>query len=76
MSDPQGRPRSGNSSALNITYLEEKNWFAGHCIGAILYGARKGSPADAFARTRAHFVCSVYSRDARCAVLQMYGSTV
>ena len=39
------RPWSNNPSAPKIThrlYLREKNWFAGHLIGAMLYGTHKG----------------------------------
>lgn len=77
MSDLGFKPWSDNPNAPKIShalYILEKADFAGYLLTAILYGAPRTS-APTCPSICAHFIPSVYIRDAHRAVLQMYDRT-
>lgn len=71
MSDPWGESWSDNPNAPRIPYLlyvDEKSYFAGFLVGAILYGTQTRAPVSHF-----RFVRSIqHSRGCRCSLLSMY----
>lgn len=76
MSSSQQKPWSDNPNAPKIShrvYSQEKAYFAGALIGAILYGTRKTRPPTR-PPTCAYFL--VYPRGRHCDVLPMYGRVV
>ena len=65
-----------NASGISYgLYLEEEVYLTGIFISSVLYGTCRRTP-PARPPVRAHFACSVYSRDPHCTVLRTYGGAV
>jgi len=77
-SDSEKRTWSDNLNAPGMSYdpyFGEEAHFTGILISPVLYGTcRRAPPARPL--VRAHFACSVYSRDPHSAVLQKYGHAI
>jgi len=79
MSDSQERPWSNNPNAPKVPhdfYLEEKAYFAGVLIAAILYGTRKIPPQTRLSAMLNLFARPSFHRGHRHAVFPMYGRVV
>ena len=79
MSDSRERPWSDHPNAPKIPYhlhLLEKANFAGYFIGSILYGMCQARPPARPSTHVTHSICSIRSRNAHRAVLQMCGRAV